>query len=201
MTEIKLYELGPTRSARVQWILKETGRDYTSISDGYDTFKNPDLANIHPLNKLPAALFDNKPLFESAAITTYIADISPETNLISPSGTWERAQHDQWVFFALTEIEAWLWSSFLNTNILPDDQKVPAIFAQNSGFIQRAVTAMDKVLADKDYLVEDRFTVTDIIVGYTLNWVRRRDSIDGHENISKYLDRLFARPHCTLSGD
>ena len=70
--KIKLYELGPTRSSRVRWVLQETELHYESIQNGMEIFKSQELLSIHPLGKLPAVIIDNKSLFESAAIVTAI---------------------------------------------------------------------------------------------------------------------------------
>ena len=58
---------------------------------------------------------------------------------------------------------------------------------------------VDKALADDDFLVENRFSVTDIIVGYAVNWGRRAKLNDDLPNLGRYLERLWERPHCTLS--
>lgn len=55
------------------------------------------------MGKVPAVVIDGEPLFEAAAICTYLAGLVPEKGLIAPSGTREGALHLQWVSFALTE--------------------------------------------------------------------------------------------------
>ena len=71
---IRLFELGPTRSSRVRWTLLEAGLDYESIGNSVEIFGSEELRAVHPLGKLPAAIIDGRPLFESAAIVTAIAD-------------------------------------------------------------------------------------------------------------------------------
>ena len=179
----------------------EAGIDYETAPAGRKGAARPELEKFHPLKMLPAAVFDGKPLIESAAIATYIADLAPEKNLIAKSGTWARALHDQWVNFALTQMEAWLWSTARNKFVLPEEERVPAVFKQNGEAYQRAAAVVDKALAEDDYLVENRFSVTDIIVGYTVNWGRRAELNDALPNLKRYLERLWQRPHCTLSKD
>jgi hypothetical protein len=65
MSSIKLFELGPTRSARVRWMLLEAELPYDSAGNSVEVFRSAELRSIHPLGKLPAALIDGK-LFESA---------------------------------------------------------------------------------------------------------------------------------------
>lgn len=198
MPIIKLFEYAPTRSARPRWTLLEAGLEFESIGGSPEIIGDAALAAVHPLGKLPAAVIDDKPLFESVAICNAIADLVAGKNLIAKPGTWSRAVHDQWVMFNATEMEPWLWSNFLNTVILREDQRVTACIDQNVGMFKRAASAMDKVLESADYLVENRFTVADIIVSYTLNGARKQGHLEECANLRAYLDRLFAREHCTL---
>ena len=196
--ELKLFEFAPTRSARCRWTLLEAGLDFTAEGDSPAILQSEALKKVHPLSKLPAMLIDGKPLFESAAICTYLADLVPDKGLIAKSGTWERALHDQWTYFGMTEMEAYLWSNARNTFVLPEEKRLPTIFEQNNEAFRRAATMLDEVLKNTDYLVANRFSVTDIIMGYTVNWARRQQLLGEFSNLQKYLGRLFERPHCTL---
>ena len=200
MPEIKLYELGPTRSARCRWTLLEAGLKYESIGNDPSIIGSGDLRHIHPLGKLPAAIIDGKPLFESAAISAAIADLVPERQLIAKPGTWSRVLHDQWVIFALTEMEAWVWTAELNMLdfVLPKEQHVSAIIPQNEMLFRKSATALNSALSDTPFLIEGRFTVADIIVGYTVNFGHEMGWIQGFPNLLAYLNRLLEREHCTL---
>lgn len=200
MPSILLYELAPTRSARCRWTLLEADLEFESIGGSPEIIGIDPLRKVDPLGKLPAALIDGRPLYESAAICTAIADLVPDRDLIAKPGSWSRALHDQWVSFALTEMEAWLWSSELNSSelILPEEQRVPEILDQNRGFFLKNAAVMDTALAEWDFLVDERFTVTDIIVGYTVRWAEEDGLLDGFSNLTAYLDRLCERAHCPL---
>ena len=126
---IALYEFAPTRSQRARWTLLELEVPFESIS-GRELIGSERLRAVHPLAKLPAMTDDGRPLFESAAISIWLADSHPEKGLIAAAGTWERALHDQWVAFALTELEAHLWSTFRNTVVYPEERRVAAISEQ-----------------------------------------------------------------------
>ena len=200
MPVIKLFELGPTRSARCRWTLQEAGLEYESMGNAPEIIGSEELKKIHPLGKLPAAIIDGRPLFESAAIATAIADLVPEQDLVAKPGTWSRALHDQWVCFALTEMEPWVWSTELNSVdfLLPKSQHVPAIIEQNAMMFKRSAAALDAVLGNANYLIEGRFTVTDIIVSYTINFGREQDLLGEFPNLLAYLERLLKREHCAL---
>ena len=201
MPRIRLFELGPTRSARVRWTLLEAGLEYESVGNRVDVIGSQELREIHPLGKLPAATIDGRPLFESAAIATAIADLVPERNLIATPGTWARNLHYQWVCFALTEMEPYLHSTEINSIdfVIPKSQHVPQIIEQNAMLFRKGAAVLDRVLGEVEYLVQDRFSVTDIIVGYTVNWGQEQGLLGGFPGLLAYLERLFRREHCTLT--
>lgn len=198
--DVTLYEAGTLRSVRCRWTLLEAGIPFKSIAKP-DLVGSDEVRALHPLGKLPVAVIDGQALFESAAICTYLADHAPGVDLIARPGTWGRAQHDQWTSFALTEMEAWLWNTAVNTFVLPSDQQIDAGFAQNAMMFGRGATALNDVLSEQEYLVDDRFTVTDIIVSWTVNWGRRQGLLNDLTGLQAYLKRLFERPHCALPKD
>ena len=195
--DITLYEYGPSRSKQARWALLECGLEFKAVGD-MSILHSEELKKVNPMGKVPAMLINGEPLFEAAAICTYLADLVPEKGLIAPSGTRERALHLQWVSFALTEMEAYLWSNARNSFVLPKEQRIKALFEQNNKAFVHATKVLDKVLADSDYLINNRFSVTDLLVGFTVNWGKGAGLLEGTPNLQKYLERLKERPHCTL---
>lgn len=198
--DITLYEAPTSRAQRCIWILDEVGATYETVS-GRDVIGSDGLKKIHPLGKVPAVVIDGKPLIESAAICTYIADQFPEKRLIAKPGTWQRALHDQWVCFCLSEMEAFLWSTAINTFVLPEEERIPAIFEQNTKFFSASAAVVDQALENNDYLVDDQFSVTDVIMGFTISWANYYKLIEPFKNLQKYLDRLCERPCCPLKKE
>jgi glutathione S-transferase len=195
--DITLYEYGPSRSKQARWALLECDLEFKVIG-GLEILHSEALKKVNPMGKVPAVLINGEPLFEAAAICTYLADLVPEKGLIAPSGTRDRALHLQWVSFALTEMEAYLWSNARNTFVLPEEQRIKALFEQNNATFTHAAKVLDKVLSEKDYLVGDRFSMTDLLVGFTVNWGKGAGLLNDMPNLQSYLDRLKERPHCTL---
>ena len=132
---LKLHFVKNTRAERIAWLLEELNLPYESVEDR-SLFRSDELRKIHPLGKMPAAMIDGKPLFESSAICTFIAEQTQHIDLIAKQGTWSRAQHDQWVCFNLSELEAWLWSSAVNTFILPESERLAECIPQNENMFK-----------------------------------------------------------------
>lgn len=195
---LKLYEFPGSRSARVRWMLQELDIPFEGLSDK-EAFTSEEFRKVSPRGKIPALVDGDKSLLESAAITTWLADSNADKGFSFPSGTWERALHDQWVSFTLTELEAYLWSTFRNIERYPDDQKVPEIIPQNKREAKKALKSFEIHLGQNEFMVGNRFSVTDVIVAYTLNWAEKARVLkDDYPNITAYLEKMRARPACAL---
>jgi glutathione S-transferase len=196
--DITLYEYSSSRSKQARWALLECDLEFKAIG-GLEILHSEELNKINPMGKVPAVVINGEALFEAAAICTYLADLVPEKGLIFPPGSRERALHMQWVSFALTEMEAYLWSNARNTFVLPEEQRITALFKQNNAAFIHAAKVLERVMGEKEYLVGDHFTMTDLLVGFTLGWGNGAGLLNDMPNLQKYLKRLKERPHCTLS--
>jgi glutathione S-transferase len=98
-------------------------------------------------------------------------------------------------------MEPYLHSTEINSIefVLPKSQHVPAIIEQNAMMYKRAAAVLDAALSKVDYLIDDRFSATDIIVAYPINWGHEFRLLGEFPNLLAYLERLFARKHCTLT--
>lgn len=198
--KITLYGADFTRSARCRWTLQELDLPFEEINDG-SLIGSDTLRAIHPQAKIPAIVIDGEPLFESAAICTYLCDLTPATQLLARSGTRERALHDQWVSFSQSEIEAYLWSNAKHSTFYAEAKRIPAVIERNNEEIANGLAVLNNALATHDYLIEGRFSVTDIIVGWALNWARRQGRIEGFAHVGAYVNRLLARDRCPFNPD
>jgi len=196
---IKLYGFGPSRSQRCEWALSELGLEYTLVNviEG-GLLNEPEFKKINPFGAMPAIDIDGKTLFESAAICTYLADLHPEKSLIGASGSWERALHDQWVSYTLANMEAWLWSIAKQKMRYPEEKRVPAVIPSNVEEFRDAASVLDGIFAESEYLIGEKFSMIDVILGYTVNWARKAKLLEGFENLQAYNKRLLQRNTCPI---
>jgi glutathione S-transferase len=197
---ITLYGLGTSRSSRCRWTLLELGVPFDYVEDRA-LLGSDELRAKQPMAKLPALVVDGQPLFESAAICTYLCDRFGNGNLIGASSTWARAQHDQWVSFGSSELEAYLWSSAKHSSFYPQEKRVEGVIATNAEEIHKALAVLDTHLRGQEFLVDSRFSCADMIVGWSINWARRGGYLEGYSSLSAYVARLFARELCTFNPE
>ncbi|GME41135.1 glutathione transferase GstA [Pantoea sp. QMID2] len=144
-------------------------------------------------------LDDGQKLTEGPAI----ADLTPQSGLAPPAGSWQRVRLQEWLNFISSEIHA--GSALLFDTALQD--AVLAIFREK---LFKRFDYLQEVLADKTYLMGASFSVADaylftVLAGVStslLNWIAGlRWGLTGQRSIRALL---FRRPYwqrrCSKSG-
>jgi glutathione S-transferase len=126
-------------------------------------------------------------MFESGAICLQLADLNPGAGLIGPVGSTRRGLVYQWVVFAVSELEGPLfrWIRELGEGVI--DSPAHDRFAD-------AAVAMQSVLAGRDWLVEDRFSVADVMCASVLQGANVRGLLEPWPALEAYEQRGEARP-------
>jgi glutathione S-transferase len=181
---------GAGRPKRVRWALEEAGAPYELIVLTKEEGASDEHAARQPLGRVPALEDDNGSLFESAALCLQIADLYPEAGLIPAVKSQARGEVYQWAFFAMTELEVALLRAYIVRHVNePDDDAI----ARADARLGRAADAVASALEAHDYLVENTFTIADVVLGGVLESAREFDMMPGSPVLHAYLARLDGR--------
>jgi glutathione S-transferase len=184
------------RSGKLRWLLEELGARY---ENGWLDLEKGDLESasylkVNPLGRIPAAVFGDRPMIESGAIASYLADLHPEKGLAPALGSKERQDYLQWMFFAVSI------DSFTSRISIIEDIPAGEVLDKKLGaFIQEVkdhLRHLNHALEGKEFLIGS-FSAADVCVGYHLYfaslWPELNDIIESNANVSSYLKRLKAR--------
>ena len=188
MSPPRLYYMPRTRSSRVLWLLEEIGAPYELTEIRGAERRSDEHLRRHPLGRVPALeLGDGTTMFESAAICLQLADLNPDAGLIGPVGSPERGLVYQWVLFAVSELEGPLfrWIRDLGEGVV--DSPAHDRFTDAAGTMQSALVA-------RDWLVDDRFSVADVMCASVLQGANARELLQPWPGLEAYLQRAEARP-------
>ena len=188
MTAPRLYYMPRTRSSRVLWLLEEIGAPYDLTEIKGAERRSEEHLLRHPLGRVPALeLGDGTTMFESAAICLELADLNPDAGLIGAVGSTARALVYQWVVFAVSELEGPLfrWLRELGEGV--SDSPARERFAA-------AADAIGSALADRHWLVDDRFSVADVMCASVLQGANARGLLEPWPGLEAYVQRGEARP-------
>jgi glutathione S-transferase len=186
---MRLYHVPNTRSTRVLWLLEEIGAPYELTLMTPDERRGEEHVTRHPLGRVPVVEDDEGFVFESLAILLHVADLHPESGLIPPVGTHERALVYQWSVFAMTELE----TAVLEALVARRGEDKERIEVARESF-RDAAAVVEDALDDGDYLVGGSFTLADLVTAAVLLFARRVELLEGFPRIADYLARIEPRP-------
>jgi len=186
---MKLYGAPQTRSFRALWMLEECNARYERVLIDFEAGgqKASAFHAINPMEKVPALVDGEAIVAESGAICAYLADRYPEAELAPGITDPARGRYLQWLFFSGNCLE-------------------PAVTQKAVGFEMRASTAgwgsydrvigvLAETLAVGPWLLGDRFSAADVLIGGDLHHlVRLFKMIDPRPEFDGYIDRCTARP-------
>lgn len=183
--------IGPVRSraARVLWMLEELGLPYTHLSA---LPQSADVLAFNPSGKVPVLVADGVPITDSVAIIQFLAD--RHGALTFPAGTIERARQDGFTHFVLDEFDAVLWTAARHSFILPEAMRLPEIKDSLRWEFERSQKTLVARMGEGPWVMGDRFTVPDILLGHCLNWAEAAKFPIMEPELVAYLARARARP-------
>jgi glutathione S-transferase len=184
----RLYHSPGSRSTRVLWMLHEIGAPYDLTVITRDERRGPEHRERHPLGRVPVIeLDDGGYMFESVAICLQLADLHPDAGLIGALGSPQRAQAYQWSVFALAEIEG----ALLSMRQAGEAQQDLGPYVERFGL---AVEALTPALRDGDWLIDNAFSVADLLCASVLGLAHSRGLLGDHAVASAFVERAQARP-------
>jgi glutathione S-transferase len=185
---ITLFHHPFSRAANVVWMLEEAGVPYQLrwIDMMGGAQKSSELLALNPMGKLPVLVDGEVIVTESAAIALYLADRYAAGVLAPALDDPARGTFLRWAFFTPSVME-------------------PAAAARTSGgeFNVRAIgwgnyddmaSATTSALAAGPYILGERFSMVDTILGGTLRYMLMFKMMEPTPLFTDYVARLEARP-------
>jgi len=159
--------------------------------DVFDRSDRPDvLGELNPALRVPTLVLDDgRVLAESGAILFYLA-LGTE---FLPAGGYEQAQMLQWMFFEQYDLEPNIavlrfWE---HAGLHRPEAEVQAKHAAG----ERLLTALDRALTGREFLVADRYSIADIaLYGYTHVAPEGGFTLQPYPAVQDWLARIAAHP-------
>jgi glutathione S-transferase len=192
MSKLRIYGIARTRAFRALWIAKELGLDYehVPIEIGAAGARQPEYLAINPNGRLPAIDDDGFVLWESLAITLYLAK---KHGRLYPSTLEGEARAWQWSLWSVQEVDRGvnIWS--LHAVRLPPEDRDPQRLAEALKVIEAPFRVLDSALTGRSYLLGDDFTVADINVVAVISRAIDMD-LTATPRLGDWLRRCLERP-------
>jgi len=186
---MKLYWCPKTRASRAVWCLEEVGEPYERV---LIDVRDPDARNdagfqaASPMGKVPALEDGEARLADSAAICLYLADRYAAGRLAPTIEEPDRGRFLFWMFFAPGAMEPAMaekmggWETNRGSH--------------GWGEFQTMFQTLEEGLEPGPWLLGDRFSVADVMVGSTAAFMGMFGILPESARVSAYVERCLERP-------
>ena len=172
------------REAGLKFELVKVDRHTRKTSDGHD------YNEINPKGYVPALALDNgETLTENVAVLQYIADHSPASKLAPAAGTMERHRLVEWLAFISSEIHKAFSPLFR-------EDATDATKQYTLANLTRRLEHLNRMLANKKFLMGEQFTVADCYLFTVLSWSPHvKVDLAKWPELKRYVESIGQRPH------
>jgi glutathione S-transferase len=192
---MKLWHCSGARSLRPLWALEEMGLDYElEVLPFPPRMFNRDYLGVNSLGTVPFFVDGETEMTESAGICQYLVDRYEQYDFGLRPDHAEYGAYLNWLHHsdATLTFPQTIAMRYYYLEPSPEKQAVADDYAK--WFIAR-LRRLDTHLENNAYLVDDRFTIADIAVGYALYLGRFLKFSDRYQpQTAAYLERLMERP-------
>jgi len=176
---IKLHVAPPSpRAFKVLAVARHLGLDFelcpVDLLNG--AHLRPEFAALNPNRKMPVLEDDGFILWESNAITQYLASKKPERGLL-PTDPRKCAEVSCWQFWESCHWDpacATLIFERMLKKVLGQGDPTPARVEKGEADVRQLGAVLDGVLAGRSHLCGEQLTVADFSVGAWLNYTSAR---------------------------
>ena len=190
MADYTFFTNPMSRGQIARWALHEVGADYETELVEWAAKSEAFLA-ANPLGKVPTLVHHHgdhiHTVTEAAAICHYLAEMHPDAGLLPE--THEKAAYFRRLFFASGPVEQAVISHSMGWGV-DDPQKQGML---GFGSYDRAMDTFETLMADRDYVCGDRFTMADVYVGSQVDWGLQFGTIPKRPVFEAYAQRLRER--------
>jgi glutathione S-transferase len=196
---MKLWHCQGSRSLRALWALEEMGLEYeVEVLPFPPRLFQPDYVETNVLGTVPYFEDGEVTMTESSGICLYLVEKYDQRAFGLAPEHAEYGDYLNWLFHsdATLTFPQTIAMRYFHLEPTPEKQAVGVDYAK--WFFAR-LRRLDAHLADREYLVDGRFTVADIAVGYAIYLARQMKLTDLVERqfsaqVDAWYERLIERP-------
>jgi glutathione S-transferase len=198
---------GRTNSVNVQkvlWCCGELGLEYERIDAGmqFGVNNTPEYRRLNPNGLVPTIEDDGFVLWESHAIVRYLARKHASARLW-PEALQASADADRWMEWYSTTVSLNVRPVFWNLVRIAPDKRNMAEVEEHRKKLAANFGIVNALLAGRDYMAGERFTVADIPYGVAaFRWFNLPIERPALPHLDRWYARMRERPafreHCMM---
>lgn len=194
---IILWGAGTSRTLRPIWVAEELGLTYELKPIGPRTgeTQTAEYSQLNPKQKIPFCEDGEIKLSESVAICRHLVRrYGSSDTLGAPQSLEQIAKEEEWLCFIYGELDETSLYVMRRHGALSDIYgEAPQVLEAAAAYVVRMLNVFAQHLADKSYLMEDKFSLPDLFLMTCLKWVESY-GIDMPDVLRDYQANIASRP-------
>ena len=184
---LTLYHSPASRAVTAYWMLEELGVPFSvkTVDIRKGEQKSAAYLKLNPAGKVPTLTDGEVVVSENPAIAIYLADRYGYGTLAPRIDDPDRGPYLKWMVFSTAVVDP---VATLHKNAID----LPG-FDVSFGAFDDMVGVVNGVLAQRQYLLGDRFTAADVVLGGTLARLMYQKVLPETPQLMDYRDRLTER--------
>jgi len=194
---LKIYGYPTQNTKKVLYVAEELNVNYefqlVDLAKGEQ--KTAEFSQKTPIGKVPVLQHDDHYLFESGAISCYLAEI--QDSLLYPKDKFERALVNQWMDFFNIHLGRWFNTLYFNVILRPKfnmGDPDPKEIEEAVKFANQQCKKVDTHLEKNKYFTGPKLTLIDVFAYATVEQSTIVDfSLEPYPNLKFWLEKIGKR--------
>ena len=180
---------------KVVWTAQELALDFQRTEAGglFGVVKTPDYMALNPNSMVPVIEDGDYVLWESNVIVRYLCARHSPGELYQ-TDLHERFDAERWMDWQQTTLNPASRPGFWQLIRTPPEQRDPALLAESNAAVEALMATLDAHLAQRHFMVGDRFTVADIPLACEVHrWFSLPQARQSRPHIERWYAGICAR--------
>ena len=180
---------------KVVWTAQELGLEFQRTEAGglFGVVTTPDYMALNPNSLVPVIEDNGYVLWESNVIVRYLC-AKHSAGDIYPTDIHERFDAERWMDWQQTTLNPASRPGFWQLIRTPPEQRNDALLAESNAAVEALMATLDAHLAQRHFMVGDRFTVADIPLACEVHrWFSLPQARQSRPHIERWYASLRAR--------
>lgn len=180
---------------KVVWTAQELALDVQRTEAGglFGVVKTPGYMALNPNSLVPVIEDEDYVLWESNVIVRYLA-AKHSSGQMYPTDLHERFDAERWMDWQQTTLNPASRPGFWQLVRTPPEQRNAALIDESNAAVEALMAILDAHLAQRSFMVGERFTVADIPVACEVHrWFGLPQPRQSRPHLERWYQRLCAR--------